>query len=228
MLRVLLAPAFAALFLLLAVPAQALPVPAPVTGVLQGSDGNFSFSVIHTSSAGSDGQSGSVLDTVTLGAGGGQWVESGALASLDIQLDIGAGTYDVSGMFDLPALADLLEDPNTMLGSLTFQLVAGADTHGLDGLTFYFEDNHYSSASLKPNSIQPAGSGQVLNLWGATQVAGSPSFVLGEALDLEPGGTGIDLRVGIGPAIPEPSARPLFMAGLAVVALGALRRRKAG
>ena len=52
---------------------------APIIEVLDGSDGNFTFSVVHTSTGGSDGQSGSILGNIDLGGAGGDWTVVGGI-----------------------------------------------------------------------------------------------------------------------------------------------------
>jgi hypothetical protein len=209
---------------LLASPASAVPVEA----VLAGTDGNFTYSVVHTSTAGSDGQSGTILGTVGLGGAGGDWTVVGDVATLDIQLVVDVGgslsTYDAIGDFSVSALTEFGTQADVMLGSLAFTLAAGGDEAGIDGLTFYFENRNYSSAGDPPNGLELDPAGDVLTLWGATEFTGSG--VIGESLDLVAGGRGIDLRIEMGPAIPEPSARPLYLAGLVVVALGGARLRR--
>jgi hypothetical protein len=216
---------FASPFLVTALLALASPAGAvPIADVLSGTDGNFLFSVVHTSTSGSDGQSGSVLGDVSLSAGGGSWVVAAGTGFLDVELDVdvagSVSTYQAKGSFDLAALADDGTQADTLLGFLAFDLLAGADDAAIDGLTFYFEDRNYSNASLRPNGLD----GDLLTLWGATEFTGTPT--LGSGFDLVPGGRGIDLRVQLAPPIPEPSARPLYVAGLAVVAFGALRLRR--
>ncbi len=206
--------------LLLGATAQA----APIADVLSGTDGNFRFSVVHTSTGCSDGQCGSILGEVSLGAGGGNWLSDGTNAFLDLELDVNVGgsisTYNAKGAFSETALTDFGTQADVLLGSLDVTLLSGADDAGLDGLTFLFEDRNYSTAANPPNGL----TGNMLTLWGATAYTGTPT--LGSALDLVPGGIGIDLRVEIGPPIPEPSAKPLFLAGIAVVAFGASRMRR--
>ena len=213
--------ALAAVLAFAARPASAVPV----TAVLAGNDGNFGFSVVHSSSGGSDGQAGTILGDVLLGGAGGDWSVLGDLGTLDVELlvDVGGSvsSYDALGGFSVSALGEFASQADVMLGSLAFSLTSGADEVGIDGLTFYFENRNYSSAGDPPNGIQLDPSGDVLTLWGATQFTGSG--VIGEGLDLVAGGRGLDLRIKIAPPIPEPSARPLFVAGLLVVGAGATR-----
>jgi hypothetical protein len=187
----------------------------PVLEVLSGSDGNFSYSWIHTSTGGSDGQSGSLLDAIGLGGAGGDITVSGAgtLLDVDVELAIGTGTYDAIGQFDLAGLLDDTTQADVLLGTLTLSHVAG--TAEYDGLKFYFEDRNYSSASLKPNSLN----GDTLSLWGATAFTSPVTDPgIGDALDLNSGGTGIDLRMRFGGSpVPEPSAAAVFAIGLAVM-----------
>lgn len=196
----------------------------PVVDVLQGSDGNFQFSWVHDSSAGGDGQGGNLLGSVELGAGGGTWEEVAGIATLEIELVVDVGgdlsTYDATGSFDVAALSELATQADVLAGSLSLTMTSGLDEADIDGVTFYFENRNYGNATLRPNSL----SGDVVTLWGATLFTGTP--VLGQPFDLVPGGRGIDLRIQLGPPIPEPSARPLYLAGLAVVGLGSLRLRR--
>lgn len=219
------------LYAILALALLALAGPAgavPVVAVLDGTDGNFQFSVVHTSTSGDDGQSGTILGDVGLGAAGGDWTVVGDVGTLDIELTVDVGgsvsTYDAIGDFSISALTEFSTQADVMLGSLAFTLTAGADDAGIDGLTFYFENRNYSNASDPPNGLQidPVG-GDVLTLWGATEFTGRG--VLGQSLDLVAGGRGIDLRIQTAP-IPEPGSRPLYAAGLLIVALGAARLRK--
>ncbi|MBW2445054.1 MAG: hypothetical protein JRG83_03925, partial [Deltaproteobacteria bacterium] len=92
--------------------------------------------------------------------------------------------------------------------------------------------DNYSGAGLPPNSL----SGVFLTLWGSTNpntdfaAFDGTADTFGEAFDLaaDPtgGARGIDLRLELSAPIPEPSARPLYLAGLAIVGFGATRLRK--
>jgi hypothetical protein len=209
----------AALVGLLAAPAHAVPV----LDVLSGTDGNYSFSWVHDSTSGNDGQGGTRVGAVDLGAGGGTWVVAAGIGTLDIELTVDVGgsvsTYDATGSFDVAGLSEFATQADVMVGSLAFTLTAGLDDAAVDGVTFYFENRNYGTASSPPNGL----AGDVLTLWGASRFTGSG--VLGQPLDLVAGGRGLDLRVQFAPPIPEPSARPLYLAGLALVGIGALRRR---
>jgi len=201
----------------------------PVTAVLDGTDGNFQFSVVHTSTGGNDGQSGTILGDVGLGGAGGEWTDAGGIATLDIELTVDVGgsvsVYDAVGQFDVAALTEFSTQTDVMIGSLAFALTSGADDGALDGLTFYFENRNYSNAGDPPNGLVTAGSGaSYLTLWGASEFTGSGA--IGEPLDLVAGGRGIDLRLEIAPPIPEPGARPLYLAGLAIVGIGPARLRR--
>lgn len=224
MLRSALPAVFALALAAFATPAQAVPV----TAVLGGTDGNFTFSVVHTSTGGSDGQSGSILGDVGLGGAGGDWTVVGDLGTLDIELTVEVGgnvsTYDAIGDFSISALTEFGAQADVMLGSLAFALTAGGDEAAIDGLTFYFENRNYSSAGDPPNGLDLDPTGDVLTLWGSSVFSGSG--VIGEPLDLASGGRGIDLRLKMAPPIPEPSAKPLYLAGVAIVGLGASRLRQ--
>ena len=198
----------------------------PVVDVLTGSDGNFSFSVVHNSSGGNDGQSGTVLDSISLGGAGGSATVTGAgtLLDLDVELVIGGGTYNAAGLFDLAGLLDDVLQQDVLLGTLELTYVSGAD-NSYDGLKFYLEDRNYSSATLKPNSLQ----GEFLSLWGATDF--NPTFPgtpadpqIGDPLDLISGGTGIDLRLELAHPIPEPQAAMVFLTGLLTIQMMRVRR----
>ncbi|NNL65508.1 MAG: hypothetical protein HKP30_04640 [Myxococcales bacterium] len=208
--------------LMLAAPAKAVPI----ADVLAGTDGNFLFSVVHTSTGGSDGQSGTVLGDVSLSAAGGSFNQGVTQAFFDAELDVDIGgsisTYQAKGAFDLAGLLDFSAQSDVLLGYLDFTLLAGADDAGIADLTFYFEDRNYSTATNPPNGL----SGDLLTLWGATEFNGTPT--IGAPFDLVAGGRGIDLRVKLAPPIPEPGSRPLYLAGLAIVALGAARMRRQG
>jgi len=192
----------------------------PVLDVLSGSDGNFGFSVVHTSTGCSDGQCGTVLDSVGLGGAGGSLTASGGgtLLDLNVQLVIGSGTYDASGVFDLAGLLDNSAQLDKLLGTLELTHVAGTNEYG--GLKFLFEDRNYSSAVLKPNSLN----GDTLSLWGATAYNGPADPAIGDSLDLIPGGTGIDLRLKLANPVPEPQGAAVFAMGMAVV--GSFLRRR--
>lgn len=210
--------------------AQAGPARAvPVDAVLDGHDGNFTFSVVHTSTGGSDGQSGSILGDVGLGGAGGDWTVVGDIATLDVELTVDVGgnvsTYDAIGDFSVSALTEFATQADVMLGSLAFSLTGGSDEAAIDGLVFYFENRNYSSASDPPNGLELDPTGDVLTFWGSSVIA-SGRGVIGQPLDLAPGGRGIDLRLRMAPPIPEPGARPLYLAGLAIVGLGATRLRR--
>ena len=229
-----------ALGLVFSAPASAVGIDA----VLSGLDVNFRFSVIHTASSGYDGQSGSIEGYLDMGAPGGTATVNGPaldVSGLTLTLANTSGgavvaSYDVSGSFDLAGLLDTSSDTNTLLGWLDFSLASlpGTDANfGLDGRRFYFENrDNYSGAGLPPNSL----SGVFLTLWGSTNInAGFAGFdgtadTFGEAFDLaaDPtgGARGIDLRLELSAPIPEPSARPLYLAGLAIVGFGAMRLRK--
>ena len=204
--------------------AQAVPVDA----VLSGSDANFSFSVIHTSTGGSDGQSGSILGGIDLGRSGGDWTVVGDIGTLDIELTVDVGgnvsTYDAFGTFSVAALTEFTTQADVMLGSLAFALTSGADESAIDGLTFYFENRNYSGAADPPNGLSLDPAGDLLSIWGTTEFTGTAT--IGESLDLVAGGRGIDLRLRMAPPIPEPSGRPLYLAGLAIAGLGAARGRR--
>jgi len=212
--------ALSSALLLAAAPAFAVSI----DGVLAGTDGNFQFSVVHTSSSGSDGQMGTVLADVGLGDGGGTALQAGSLLQIDLELDIAGSIYDASGSFELAGLLDDTNQADILLGHLGLTLDSGDDDLELDGATFYFEDRNYSSASMPPNSLD----GVFLSLWGATDfeipVAGTP--VIGEAFDLVAGGTGIDLRLELANPIPEGDAMGLFAAGVLVVGASTWARRR--
>jgi len=191
---------------------------ASIVSVLSGSDGNFNFSVTHTSSAGDDGQMGTVLDSITLGGAGGSATASAGLLNLQVQLHIGGVDYDATGVFDLAGLLDDSAQEDILLGSLS---LAGAG--GYDGMTFYFEDRNYSSATLKPNSLD----GVFLSLWGATDFTlASASPAIGDSLDLVAGGTGIDLRFELANPIPEAHGIGVFAAGILVACAGSWMHRR--
>lgn len=196
--------------LLFASPALAVPV----QDVLNGTDGNFSFSLVHSSTGCSDGQCGSPLDGITLGGAGGSASVSGGQFLLDVQLNIGGELHQATGAFDFAGLLDNSAQTNLLLGSLTL-------TGGQYAGTYFFKDRNYSSAALKPNSYDQASN--TLSLWGTTNVS-NPNAKIGEAIELSPGGTGIDLRVQLSSnPIPEPGAVALYLAGLGIVG-GAVRR----
>ena len=109
----------------------------PVIDVLTGSDGNFSFSVVHSSTGGSDGQSGAILDSISLGGAGGDVSISGSTLLVELEVAIGTGTYDASGVFDLAGLQDDSAQLDILLGTLVLTNTAG--TAEYDGLKFYFE-----------------------------------------------------------------------------------------
>ena len=225
-----------ALGLVCSAPASAVSI----DDVLSGTDVNFLFSVVHSASGGSDGQSGTIEGYLDMGAPGGTATVNGAALEIrDLELTLAntsggavVATYDVSGDFDLARLLDTSANSDALLGWLDFSLSGGDDTNfGVDGRRFYFEDRNYSSALLRPNSL----SGVFLTLWGSSNVNpavgdGTPD-TFGEAFDLLADSSGrargIDLRLELSAPIPEPTARPLFLAGLAVVALGAARLRRA-
>jgi len=192
---------------------------APIVAVLSGSDGNFSFSVTHTSSAGSDGQMGTVLDSITLGGAGGSATASAGLLNLQVELRIGGVDYDATGVFDLAGLLDDSVQEDILLGSLSLAGAGGT----YNGMTFYFEDRNYSSATLKPNSLD----GVFLSLWGATDFTlASANPAIGDRLDLVAGGTGIDLRFELANPIPEAHGIGVFAAGILVACAGSWLRRR--
>jgi len=197
---------------------------APIVAVLSGVDNNFQYSYVHTSTSGSDGQGGTIIGSVGLGAAGGDWTVVAGIATLDIQLTVDVGgsisVYDALGQFDVAMLTETATNADVLLGYFGMTLVSGADDAAIDGLTFYFENRNYGNAVERPNGMV----GDEITLWGASLYTGTP--VIGAAFDLVPGGRGIDLRLQVGPAIPEPGARPLYLTGLAVVGLGATRLRR--
>ena len=183
---------------------------ASITSILSGTDNNFGFSVVHSSDAGSDGQAGTILDSVSLGSNGGTVTVGGGLMLINAELDIGTQSYQAVGSFDLAGLLDNSVQADVLLGSLTLTSASGP----YDG-TYYFEDRNYSNAVLKPNSFD-VGS-LTLSLWGATN-ASDPNAKIGDALDLSPGGLGIDLRVQLSSnPIPEPGSVALYLVGLGIV-----------
>lgn len=203
------------LLLLHFVAAPALSV--PITDILSGSDSNFSYSLIHTSSAGSDGQSGTILAGISLGANGGSITTAGGQLLIDAELVIDGTTYQAVGAFDLAGLLDDSVQADIMLGSLTL-------TGGTYAGVYFFEDRSYSSASLKPNSFDQATG--ILSLWGSTNVS-DPNAKIGAPIDLFAASTGygIDLRIeASSDPIPEPTSVALYLVGLAVVG-GAIRKR---
>jgi hypothetical protein len=208
--------AISSCFALAAAPASAVPV----VDVLSGTDATFTFSVVHDSNSGGDGQIGNVIGQVTLGPAGGTWTIVGPIGTLDLELVIDVAgsdsTYDVLGDFDVPGLSEFVTQANVMVGSLSFTLTSGADDAAMDGVTIYFENRNYSSAINPPNGLQ----GDLLTVWGASNFTGSG--VLGEALDLFAGGRGLDIRV----QVPEPSASALCLAGLALAGLRFRRRQR--
>ena len=195
----------------------------PITDVLSGSDNNFTFSVIHTSSSGSDGQSGSITHDVSLNTSLALPNDWDATPHFHLDLTARSGgavsIYHVAGAFDLTDLSDGVYSGNQLVGYLTFNVLSGDDF--LDGETFYFEDNTYSSAVNKPNSQ----SGNLVTLWGATNYdhnLGTP--VIGNEIDLMAGGAGIDLRLQLADPVPEPGTFALF--GLAGLGFAVYRRRR--
>ncbi|MDJ0788374.1 MAG: hypothetical protein QNK05_16325 [Myxococcota bacterium] len=181
-----------------------------ISDVLSGADNNFAFSVVHSSDSCFDGQCGKVLDSVALGANGGTVTVSGGLLFLNAELDIGSDTYQASGSFDLGGLLDDSVQANVMLGSITLASASGP----YDGV-YFFEDRNYSNAVLKPNALDLPS--LTLSLWGATN-ASNPNAQIGDAMDLSPGGLGIDLRIELSSnPIPEPGSVALYLVGLAVV-----------
>jgi hypothetical protein len=201
--------------LLIAAPSAA----APIIDVLQGVDANYRFSVVHSSTGGSDGQAGSVLARILLGPAGGTATVVGPVLELDVQLVIAGDSYQATGAFDVAGLLDDVAQTDRMLGSLS--LVGVGNFAG----TYYFKDRNYSSAVDPPNSLH----GTILTLWGATNVTnvatkGAPQ--IGDEIDLSPGGTGMDLRLEISSdPIPEPSSVALYALGLAAAG-GAVRRTR--
>ena len=198
--------------LLTAIPAHAAQW--SIQSVLNGTDSSFGFSSFHDAS-GSNVMSGTNWGSLSATGTG----------SFDDVTGVFNGSFSVAGGpgFTLTGVLNFGAASNTPLGTLS--LTFDSAFHGITATTLGFVAGTVccsTAGSDAPNSLIVSGANRIMTLWGADGYDGEgPNFFEGTHR------IGMDLRLTLTPAIPEPEIYAMLLAGLGLLGWAGRGRRQA-
>ncbi len=184
-----------------------------IQSVLNGTDGSFGFSGFHDAS-GSNVMSGT------------NWGSMSATGSGSFDDVTGAfnGSFSMAGGpgFTLSGILNFGAASNTPLGTLN--LTFNSAFHGITATTLGFVAGTVccgAAGTDAPNSFIASGANRTMTLWGADGFDGiGPNFFEGNHR------IGMDLRLTLTPAIPEPEIYAMLGMGLGLLGWAGRRRKQ--